>query len=242
MDEADWEGRTRPQFDAELVARIAELLKVFDSDKRERLASRLERYSKDYWNARRRGRHKKSPGEVRTYMKGLANRVEKLRRDVDQLDFIDEATTGYQRARRANRKGPVRPSREELGNQLDALGAIAREIIEAPQHRRGQRGKPILEHCVGSFMALFETVSGERPGYASSREGEPGDFLKGPGGKALMLVFQAIAPEVQEATLARIVETYCAEYAGRPMPEGNFNLNSAIEDSGGLEVSFTQDQ
>lgn len=43
MDEADLEGMASPQIGDQLVAQIADLLRVFDSKKREYLASRLKR-------------------------------------------------------------------------------------------------------------------------------------------------------------------------------------------------------
>ena len=60
---------------------------------------------------------------------------------------------------------------------------------------------------------------------------------EGPG-QALVLIFREIAPDADEAKLARIVAKYNAKYAGRPMREGWFHPVSSMEDAGSFDVIF----
>lgn len=238
MDEADWSANAKPILSETLVAEIAQILGLTNPTDRARLSQRLQRYSDRLFFSRKRARFEKPPGEVRKEMHSLLKQISKLQDRADRLAFSKQVTAAYGKVRR--KAGSRSPSLDTLRFELDALAAIAHEVAEAPPHKRGQRGRPLLHYRVGAFMALFETLAGERAEHRTSLEGVPGDYLGGKGGIALRTLFEAIAPEIQEGTLARIVGQLSSEFEGRPMREADFDFITAIEDAGAITVVEVQ--
>lgn len=241
MNEADWDNPEKPILGEQLIAEVSAILGITDPRRIEYLATRMQRYSDRYFFAKKRARYTKTPGQVRQEVSAFDALLAKVEDRIDEIAFIDEVAAGYRAARRASHvKGS--PSVEGFKSEVCDLRKICSEIIDAPALPPGERGRPLLRHAVGSFMALFETTAEERPRHTAYQDGDKGDFLACPGGIALRKVFEVIAPDIDEGTIARLVRKIDAEFADRPMREGDFDLISRIEDAREFTVSIIQHQ
>jgi hypothetical protein len=116
-------------------------------------------------------------------MRSLVGRIERLSADLDKVEAVATVRERYKDTRPAVKEGG-QPSLHELCRQLGYLRQIAQEIVEAPPHKISKKGRPVLDHAVGSFMALFEDLTGERV-RTGIDPGRGGDFLAGHAGAAL---------------------------------------------------------
>lgn len=200
------------------------------------LGARLQRYTDRYFAAQKGFNIRLSPGGQRTFLRSLGGRIERLLADLDKAEPIQAVVERYKDCT-PSELGGRKPSLEGLRGQLQCLAKITADIVEAPPHKRATKGRPVLDHAVGSFIALFEATTGERSQAEAFHKAAEGDMLIGPDGIALRKVFEAIDPLVTEATLASCVHRLAERFTGRVMRESDFDWISAIEDDGTFDMS-----
>jgi hypothetical protein len=215
---------------------IASCLSISDPKQISHLSARLQRYADRYFAAQQGLVIRLTPGGHRTFVRSLSGRIERLLADLTKATAIEAVRERYKDAKPLEANG-VEPSLQELCRQLDYLRQIADDIVQAPPHNLGKKGRPVLDHTVGSLMALFEAMTGERARTGSGQGSGNEDFLAGPAGVALRKVFEAIDPAVTEVILAGCVNRLSARFDGRIMRESDFDWISAIEDEGVFAVS-----
>jgi hypothetical protein len=168
-------------------------------------------------------------------MRSLAGRIEGLLADLDKAEAVQAVQERY-KGFCASELGVRKPSIDGLRGELRSLWKIADDIVRAPPHKVVKKGRPVLDHAVGSFMALFETMTGERLRAIGSGPGVEAHLLPGPTGVALRKVFKVMDPTVSETTLAGCVIRLSERFEGRAMRESDFDWISAIEDDGTFEA------
>jgi hypothetical protein len=228
--------RDRSNIGDDVVRQMATRLKLDDPAKIAHLSARLERYAGGYLAARRGLRIRLSPGGRRTYMLLVAGHIAALEGDIVKLADIDEVIA---ECRTIATSGPdsAQCPLDELRGQLRFLRELVGNLAEDSPHERSQKGLSILDHAVGSFLALFNALTGARVGVQRTpARGDPSHRL----GQALREVFQTVDPEVSQTELDEAIDRLNSRFPGRELQERDFDWISAIEDDGGFDVSWSR--
>ena len=223
----------------ELFSSIAKTLGVKRGKRRLLLRERLDRYGSRYRNCLARQNIVLPVGVVRKQLESIARYGKKLQAALDPLlATSDDLRRGYAYLNRGKPKTD-RTSLARFREELDAILFLAHTAAQKRALKRALKRGPKHQRClhfaIGSFISLFERLTGGRPTISDSKNSVKVMNLRGPEADALKKVFAELDPKVSEPSLAYHVQLMSAEYDRRRLREGDFDIISNFEDHG-IEV------